>query len=70
MTHLGPHHWLIQCANGPTSRGVCKFCGESRKFRNAPLPEDVKYRVSTATTQTDRDIHDVMTSNILYSRHK
>ena len=31
-THV--HHWLIEEANGPLSRGICKTCGELRAFRN------------------------------------
>ena len=29
------HHWLIESPNGPTSRGVCKLCGERGEFRNS-----------------------------------
>lgn len=28
------HHWIIEAALGPTSEGVCKFCGERRIFLN------------------------------------
>ena len=28
------HHWLIQAADGPTSNGVCRICGETREFKN------------------------------------
>ena len=28
------HHWLIQAADGPTSEGVCRICGETRDFKN------------------------------------
>jgi hypothetical protein len=28
------HHWLIEPANGPTSRGICKLCGEVKLFDN------------------------------------
>ncbi len=28
------HHWLIQAADGPTSAGVCRICGEARDFKN------------------------------------
>ena len=28
------HHWIIENAVGPVSRGVCKFCGEGREFDN------------------------------------
>lgn len=29
------HHWLIEPANGPTSRGRCRLCGDERDFRNS-----------------------------------
>jgi hypothetical protein len=29
------HYWIIEIANGPKSRGVCKYCGETREFFNA-----------------------------------
>ncbi len=28
------HHWVIEEADGPTSQGVCRFCGEAKEFRN------------------------------------
>lgn len=28
------HHWLIKTANGETSEGVCKKCGDTRVFSN------------------------------------
>jgi hypothetical protein len=32
----GCHHfWVIEIANGPSSRGECKFCGETRDFLNS-----------------------------------
>ena len=36
------HHWLIEGATGPISRGVCKFCREEREFSNRldVLPKD------------------------------
>ena len=32
------HCWMIESASGPTSRGVCKFCGVEKEFLNS-LPE-------------------------------
>ena len=32
------HHWIIETANGPTSRGVCKLSGAEQEFYNW-LPE-------------------------------
>ncbi len=29
------HYWIIEIANGPKSRGVCKHCGETRNFFNS-----------------------------------
>ena len=29
------HHWIIEMANGPVSRGVCQKCFESREFKNS-----------------------------------
>ena len=32
------HFWVIEVANGPSSRGTCKYCGEKKEFFNA-FPE-------------------------------
>ena len=29
------HHWIIETANGPVSRGVCQVCHEGREFQNS-----------------------------------
>jgi len=29
------HHWVIEGARGPTSRGVCKLCGAEKEFHNS-----------------------------------
>ena len=28
------HHWLIEPAEGLSSKGVCKYCGVERMFQN------------------------------------
>ena len=28
------HYWIIESPNGPTSWGVCKYCGAKREFNN------------------------------------
>ena len=28
------HYWIIESPVGPTSNGVCKYCGEEREFQN------------------------------------
>ncbi len=30
-----PHYWVIDAANGHTSRGVCRHCNEVREFENS-----------------------------------
>ena len=30
-----PHYWVIDAANGHTSRGVCQLCNEVREFENS-----------------------------------
>ena len=34
MQRMCVHHWKIEPANGPTSRGVCQMCKEVRAFAN------------------------------------
>ena len=29
------HYWVIEDVGGPTSRGVCKFCGAEKEFLNS-----------------------------------
>ena len=29
------HHWAIEKANGPISKGTCRVCGEEREFSNS-----------------------------------
>ncbi len=31
------HHWVIDAADGHTSRGVCKLCHAEREFENSQL---------------------------------
>lgn len=28
------HYWVLQSPNGPTIKGVCKFCGAEKDFDN------------------------------------
>ena len=28
-------HWIIEPADGPVSRGMCRVCRETREFRNS-----------------------------------
>ena len=29
------HHWIIETADGPVSKGECQLCGENREFSNS-----------------------------------
>jgi len=52
------HHWVIELAQDPTSRGVCRLCGEQREFSNFPHPApEVTARRTGAPrpSQTERD---------------
>ncbi|MDD5082496.1 MAG: hypothetical protein PHU08_03885 [Dehalococcoidales bacterium] len=31
------HHWVIETPDGPSSRGVCKYCGTEKEFNNSFL---------------------------------
>ena len=52
------HHWIIDSPRGPTSKGVCKFCGAQNEFDNyASYPSwlDTKVRFPEET-QINKDI--------------
>ena len=34
------HYWIIDSPNGPTSKGICKYCRKVTLFSNT-LPENV-----------------------------
>ena len=45
------HHWIIEAAGGPTSKGVCRRCGAEKEFlnylENGPWDDDrPSYRVA------------------------
>ncbi len=29
------HHWIIEKADGPRSKGKCQLCGEEKEFSNS-----------------------------------
>jgi len=29
------HYWYIEAADGPTSIGICRICGEKKEFHNS-----------------------------------
>ena len=34
------HHWMIEPANGPTSKGICRMCDLIRSFKNAVISDN------------------------------
>ena len=38
------HHWIIEPADGPVSLGACRFCHESREFKNSVAEVEPDYR--------------------------
>jgi hypothetical protein len=40
------HYWIIEMANGPKSRGICKHCGEARYFLNV-IPDSTALKRNT-----------------------
>ena len=40
------HHWIIESASGPVSKGACRFCGQVKQFKNyleaSPWGEDTE----------------------------
>ncbi len=30
------HYWILESPHGPTSKGVCQFCGAVKEFYNSP----------------------------------
>ena len=35
-THCA-HHWVIDAAAGPLSKGRCRLCGEEKEFSNSAM---------------------------------
>ena len=51
------HHWIIEQPAGPTSKGVCKFCGARRDFANSSTYIKAKdhHAVMTAASAMRRE---------------
>ncbi len=53
------HHWLIEPPSGPTSKGVCKICGEVKIFDNI-LADLLSTKDGSALFESDKvaDVED------------
>ena len=51
------HYWVIEAAEGSTSKGVCKLCGAEKEFLNS-MPEltVVKRRTNPLELPEMRDV--------------
>jgi len=38
---LHSHHWMIDEAEAPVSKGVCRHCGTVREFKNERRPGEL-----------------------------
>lgn len=49
------HHWVIEPASGPVSKGRCRLCGLEKEFRNyleqAPWGEEVSSPLASPEPQ-------------------
>jgi len=51
------HHWVIEAASGPISRGRCRVCGAEKEFQN--YIEDAPWSEAVASSS---GINDVLSS--------
>ena len=59
------HHWIIEMATAPKSKGRCKYCKTVRNFSNTPEDKTIeRYNPVTKTIIKTRDI------NIMYRSEK
>lgn len=47
------HHWIIEPANGPISRGVCRNCLASKEFKNSIVDPDRDFHESKPASRAD-----------------
>lgn len=47
------HHWMLPPSNGPTVRGVCKFCGEKDAWPASSYGETSYNKVKGKWEQRD-----------------
>jgi hypothetical protein len=48
------HHWVIEPANGPISRGVCQRCNESREFKNSVVDIEREFHYTSPSAKADQ----------------
>ncbi len=51
------HYWIIESANGPTSRGICKLCGTVKEFLNSVPDSTVTKQVNPLEHPKLKDVH-------------
>jgi hypothetical protein len=53
------HHWIIEPASGPISRGICKICGAEKNFDNVLEETPIDKYDASAFTRLSTKIGDV-----------
>jgi hypothetical protein len=51
------HHWVIEPPDGPTSKGVCKVCGEVKVFDNI-LEDLLSIKDSSTPFEPGESVHE------------
>jgi hypothetical protein len=52
------HYWIIESPDGPTSRGVCEYCGAEKEFDNSALyssREEARSQTTEPSRSTDSE---------------
>ena len=55
------HHWIIEPANGPTSRGICRNCRQSKWFNNSIVDHDPESHDLQSAGRVDSSANDSAT---------
>jgi len=45
------HHWIIETAEGPLSKGVCQNCNNKREFSNSIGPLGMSRSINLSTSK-------------------
>ncbi len=48
------HYWVIETPSGPTSTGVCKYCGVEKEFKNYVVYSPWEDELAKSTGQSGK----------------
>ena len=46
------HYWLLGTPDGPTCKGICRFCGEEKEFASS-IEGVIAMKTNTQSVKTD-----------------